>query len=424
MAGYKETVPQGKFVLLCGSILGIGLCVFLIQAAARFGLSRMLSRYALVANSIPAADQAVQFSPSDPEAHRARAAILNRLQMPLDAARSLEIASSLRYRDDYLWIELGNTREDAGDTQGALAALDEAVRWAPYYAHTHWQRGNLLLRMGRSSDAFAELRKAAAANPGYRPNLIDLAWGISGGDVKTAETLLEIDNDVKRLAFIHFLASKGKGKEVVEQTRALTTPLSAENKNELAQLLLASKSFNAAFSLLSGSESAKPSLLNSDFEEPLVFSDSGFGWVIAPEQRRRSAIDASEKLSGAKSLQITLDGVWPPETPLLSQIVIVKPGETYRLSFAVKTKDLVTGGPPVITVSDATTNQLLGKSENLPTATTSWVRSNVEFAALPTSQAAIIRLQRNSCESSPCPIFGILWLDAFSIEQIHSPTDR
>jgi hypothetical protein len=43
-----------------------------------------------------------------------------------------------------------------------------------------------------------------------------------------------------------------------------------------------------------------------------------------------------------------------------------------------------------------------------------------EFTTLPASEAAIIRLQRNNCDSSPCPIFGTLWLDQFRIEQIES----
>jgi len=87
------------------------------------------------------------------------------------------------------------------------------------------------------------------------------------------------------------------------------------------------------------------------------------------------------------------------------------------LSFAVRTKDLVTGGPPVILVIDAINNQVLGRSENLPTATTPWRTVNLNFNTTSTSQAVIIRLQRNNCDSSPCPIFGTLWLDEFHIEQ-------
>jgi tetratricopeptide (TPR) repeat protein len=368
------------------AILAIGFCLFLIQASARFGFSRLLSRYALIANSIPAADEAVRLSPFDPDAHRTRATVLNRLQLTAEASKSLESATSLRYRDDYLWLELANTREEIGDTPGALAAFDQAVRWAPYYAHTHWQRGNLLLRMGRYDEAFAELRTAAAANRSYVPNLIDLAWGVSRNDLNTTKQLIQL-NDRERSSLIRFLASR--------------------------------KALRDAFEVWSGSDSTRsPTLFNGGFEDQILLNDATFGgWTLAPEQtKNKLAIDVTEKFAGTRSLQISLGGEWNPGTSLLSQTVIVEPNKTYRVFVSVKTKDLVTGGPPVFTVNDGVNNQLLGKSESLPTGTTSWVKLQFEFTTLATSEAAVIRLQRNNCDSSPCPIFGTLWLDEISIE--------
>ena len=406
------------------TILAIAVCLFLIQASARFGFSRMLARYAVIENSIPAADQAVQLTRSDPDVYRSRGTILNRLQQPAEAVQSLETAVTLRYRDDILWIELGNTREELGDTAGALAALDQAVIWAPYYAHTNWQRGNLLLRMRRPVDAFNELRLAATANPAYTPSLIDLAWGISREDIKTTESILEIKDDTTRLALIRYLARNGKGREVVDQIAKLTQPPSAELQNELARLLLAAKRYREAFDLWRALNHNTQLPINGGFEEPFATNDAGFGWIIAADQKNRAAIDISEKFSGAKSLQINFDGAWTPGTPLLCQTIVVDPNKSYRLSFAVRTKDLVTGGPPVILVIDANTNQILGRSENLPTATAPWRTLNLNFNTTSTSQAVIIRLQRNNCDSSPCPIFGTLWLDEFHIEQTESPSPR
>src|ERR1043165_6483805 len=212
-------------------------------------MSRLFARYALATNSIDAADEAVKISPSDPEAHRARAEIFNRQQKHDEAAKSLETAVALRYRDDYLWIELGNAREELGDTQGALAALDEAVHWAPYYAPTHWQRGNVLLRMGRACEAFTELRTAAAANPHYAPNLIDLAWGISHSNLNTTEALLDIKDDNARLSLIQFLARKARGEEVLDQILRLNTQLSAQQTDDVARLLYDAKAFRESFDL-------------------------------------------------------------------------------------------------------------------------------------------------------------------------------
>jgi hypothetical protein len=396
------------------SILAIAACLFLVQASARFGFSRLLSRYAEVMNSVSVADEAVRLGPSDPETHRARAAVLSRLKMFPEANQSFEHSVSLRSQDDRLWIQLGSTREEAGDNEGALAALNEAVRLAPYYAHPHWQRGNLLLRLGRTGEAFADLRQAANSNPKYFPNLIDLAWGLSRGDVRATAELGGVNDDAERFALIRFLASRGKGAEVVDQTTLLTTPLSSEKNQELVRSLFAAKAFRAAFQIL-GVKDLEPVFLNSGFEESLFVNDSGVGWIVAAEKGNRVAIDVSEKFEGVKSLQIVLEGNWTPGTPLLSQTLLVAPEKTYRISFAVKTKDLVTGGPPFITVNDATNNQLLAKSENLPTASSSWVTVNFEFSTLPALEAVVIRLHRNNCEPAPCPIFGTLWLDQFHI---------
>jgi tetratricopeptide (TPR) repeat protein len=406
------------------TILLIAFCLFLIQVSGRFGFSRMLARYAVVTDSLQAADQAVQLTPFDPDVHRSRATILSRLQRTEEAAHSLATATSLRYRDDTLWIDLGNTREELGDTDGALAALDQAVRWAPHYAHTHWQRGNLLLRMRRPGDAFSELRQATNANPAYTPNLIDLAWGISGENISTTESLIDIKDDTTRLALTRYLARKGKGREVANQLPKIDQNLVAETSMELARLLFAAKQYRDAFDFYSDIHHDSNLPINGGFEDPIAFNDDTFGWIIAPDQRSRAAIDVSEKFRGAKSLQINFDGAWTPGAPLLSQTIVADPFKTYRLSFAVRTKDLVTGGPPVILVIDAASNQILGRSENLPTATTPWRSLNLNFSTTATSNAVIIRLQRNNCDSSPCPIFGTLWVDEFHIEQTKDPSPR
>lgn len=388
-----------------------------MQAAARFGYSRLLARYALVANSLPAADEAVRLSPSDPDAYRARAIVFTRLKQPEEAVKSLQRATSLRYRDDYLWIELGNAREEVGDTSGAIAAMDQAIRWAPHYAHTHWQRGNVLLRMGRTAEAFGELRTAVAANRNYLASMIDLAWGFSREDVNTTDKLLEIKDDTERLALIRYLATKGKGQEAMAQTRLMSEPLSQEDKNEIVRLLFAAKAFDHAFGLSTPSVGErKPVVFNGGFEDLQILSEPGFGgWFISHGQGKiRMSIDAAEKFAGTKSLQLTFDGEWNPGTPLISQTILVNPNTIYPVSFSIKTKELATGGPLLLTVNDAASGELLGKSENFP-STNSWVTLNFEFTTLETSRAAVIRLQRSNCNESPCPIFGTVWLDEISI---------
>ena len=386
-----------------------------MQSAARIGFSRLLSRYAVSATSLPAADQAIGLTPADPDAHRARAVVLNRLRYPTDAEASLETATTLRPGHASLWLALGNTREELGDNDGALAALNEAVRAAPYYGQTHWQRGNLLLRMGRYDEAFADLRQAATSDRRLLPKLIDLAWGLSGNVSQRTEELIQISNDHDRLEFARFLARKGKGPEVVDQVRLLNTPLSEENKQELTRLLVASSKFRDAFGLWKGT-AATQGIVNGGFEEPLAFKNTSFGWVFAEAQAKtKFAVDVAERFSGAKSLQITFNGEWNPGA--LSQMIVLAPGR-YRITFGAKTNELVTGGPLRMAVTNRMNDQVIGTSPAFPPESESWQVLGVEFAMPADAEAVELRLARDTCVSSPCPIFGVVWLDDFSIEKL------
>jgi hypothetical protein len=130
----------------------------------------------------------------------------------------------------------------------------------------------------------------------------------------------------------------------------------------------------------------------------------------------RLAVDVSEKVGGAKSLQIAFDGEWDAGAPFLWQIIIVEPGQQYRLKFFVKTKNLVTGGPPRIVLTDATNNRILAKSDPFASATEAWQEMSVDFTT--PSNAVQVLLDRDNCSSSPCPIFGVVWLDDFSLQKL------
>jgi hypothetical protein len=130
--------------------------------------------------------------------------------------------------------------------------------------------------------------------------------------------------------------------------------------------------------------------------------------------------DAVEHQGGSKSLRIVFEGNATPTTPLITQTLLVKPQKAYKINFAVMTKDLVTGGLPLVQVSDAATGQLLGKSDNFPQASSQWQTISFEFSTLPTSAAIILNVERTTCSSTPCPIFGVVWLDSFSVEEVRA----
>jgi tetratricopeptide (TPR) repeat protein len=386
------------------------------------GSARLLERYALTTNSIGAANQAAALVPSDPEAHLARALLLNRSLLTNQAKDAQELAASLRPNDYSLWLALGMLRDDSGETEAALTALNDAVRFAPYYAQTHWQRGNLLLRLGRYDEAFADLRIAANSNRVFVPVLIDLAWSISRGNPKLTEQLIGPLDYKMRIQFARFLARNGKGREAMDQFRASEKSFSEAERRDLMRQLIETKAYQEAFAIWKGSVGFEldkgPVVFDGGFEGQLAYDEVGFGWRVARNQDKTVlSQDITEKQSGSKSLRIAFEGNSNPGTFLVSQTLLVKPQQHYKVNFAVMTKDLVTGGLPLVTAKDAATGQLLGKSVSFPPASNTWQTISFEFKTLPTSAAIILNVERSSCSSAPCPVFGVVWLDSFSLEE-------
>ncbi len=402
-------------------------CLFVIRSAATYGFSRLLVTYSLATGNSGAAERAIQLTPNDAEAYFAGAAVMNLTGERNQSLNKLERAVALRPSDYGLWSELGLLRDQIGDTSGALAAFDEAVRRAPFYSQPRWNRGNVLLRRGEYEAAFSDLRQAAQSNPELAPSLIDLAWGVSRGDVQSTEQMAQINDDKMRLAFARFLARRGKAGEAVTQFNQAGNNIPDAIKRELVEQLLAKGAFKEAFDIWkathgieSGREAARPSIYDGGFEGQLGFDQGGFGWRVPRDvQATTVSLDSSRPQSGSKNLRIEFGGNSNPGSVLVSQVIPVEPAKHYQVNFAARSQDIVTGGPPLLNVNDASGEQKrLGQSRSLSTGTTDWQVFSFDFTTTTATTAVVLGLQRQSCTTSPCPIFGSISLDSFSLEQL------
>jgi hypothetical protein len=423
----RSSLPSNRYLRLCLVVAGILLSLFAIQASARYGLSHLLTTYALTSGNVAAAKKAIQFSPKDAEAHFAGAAVLTLSGAPDQALAELERAVSLKPTDFGLWCELGLLRDQLGDAVGALAAFNEAVRRAPFYSQPHWDRGNVLLRKGDYEAAFADLNQAAQSNPELIPSLIDLAWSVSRGDVKLTEQLAKIEGDKMRIAFVRFLARRGKPQDALIQFDEAGTVSEAVRK-ELVEQLLSRGAFKEAFDIWKASERAAssreataPGIYDGGFEGSLAFDQGGFAWRVPRDlQATTVSLDSGQPQSGSKNLRVEFNGSSNPGSSVLSQLILVGPSQHYRINFAARSQDVVSGGLPFLTVSDAAgSREALGRSRSLPSGTADWQFFSVEFDTTPTTTAVVLSLQRENCTTSPCPIFGSISLDSFSLEQSH-----
>ena len=209
-----------------------------MRVAVAHGVSQLLVTYSLKTGSAAAAKKAIQLSPKDADAHVASAGMLSLAHAPEQSLVELEQAIALRPTDYRLWSELGLVRDQVGDTAGALLAFDEAIARAPHYSQPRWNRGNVLLRSKEYEAGFKDLSQAAQSNPELIPGLLDLAWGLSRGDVALTEQLVGLRGDKMRIAFAELLVRQGRAQEAVAQF-VQATDVSDGVKTELIDMLSA-----------------------------------------------------------------------------------------------------------------------------------------------------------------------------------------
>ena len=389
-------------------------CAWAMWISLRIGFARGRAE----SGNVALVNQALQLAPNDPEARTVRGLLLSRYGEYGDAAVELERAADLRPCDYYLWLELGMIRDQLGDQSGAERALRESVRLAPYYARPGWQFGNLLFRLGRIDEAFAELRRAARSDPTLLPATIDLAWSALG-DVDALRSAIQPRSPSDHIALARFLAKHGQGKEAVTELRtAGATP--REDISALVTELMAQNAFRDAHEIWEyGYQITKSTDENSltydgGFEKPLEVNQPGFGWHVRESLAGMSlSVDPANPYQGGKSLRIDFHGDPTSTVFAISQIVLVNPETHYRLELAARTGDLISGGLPIVVVSDAAMpGTTLVASEPLASGTSPWHESVLDFTTGAQTNAVLLSVQRKACAISPCPIFGSLWLDA------------
>jgi Tetratricopeptide repeat len=414
--------------LILGAIAIVALCWAMI-ASGRIAISRIFVKFATtILSQAPedaeaAADSSISSTPKDAEAHWTRGIVANYMRSGPAALREFELAVSLRPRDYYLWLELGLAQDQEGNQQAALASFNESIRLAPFYAQPRWLRGNLLFRLGRYDEAFADLRQAAVSNPELLPALIDLSWGAAKKDAGTTEKLLQPLNETTHYELAMFFANHDKPDEALAQFRSAGA-IPAEFRRKLVKDLLAAGATQQAFDVWrsSAGESSltKGSIFDGGFEGTLNLDESGFGWRLASTQSGVAfSLDGNQPDSGTRSLRITLTGHTYPAVELVSQLIPVEPNIFYKLSFAARTANIVTGGPLIVVVHDPKGKQTLAHSPTLPATTTRWQTFSFDFETRADTQTIVVSLQRENCTTEPCPVFGDINLDSFSLQRVN-----
>ncbi len=406
--------------------LAVVVLVVFFQASwrsGRAGFASLLSTYAAKSNQIAAAQAALSLSQNDPEIHYVRGAILEANGNQPAAVKDYEQAVRLRPRDYVLWLGLARARELSGDVEGAIGAAKQAAAVAPYYAKPHWQLGNILVRAGQVDEGFKELRLSGESDVKLLPAIIDLAWQLSRDDIEFVKRTIQPQSPDSYKALAEYFKKKDRVTDAIEMLRASGSAAEQERRQYLEELISA-KRFSEAAGLWSidhpeDSQKMISQLRNPGFEQESTLDKPGFGWRQDNKAESLSiSLDLDQPKEGRMSLRVNFNGDSEPGTPFISQLILVEPRTRYQLHFAARTEDLVSGGLPYLIVANATHNNVLGQTDLFPRKAVDWQDYVLEFDSGENTSSIQLMLRRVACSQSPCPIFGKLWLDNFSLRKL------
>ena len=409
--------PTTRIVSAVGLLL---ILMLLTWNVSRSGFASLLTTYAAQTNQISLADSALKLGTSNPDIHHVRATILESIDLPGAIAEHRQAA--LARPDDYvLWLTLARACELSGDTNAAIAAAKQALPLAPDYAEPHYQLGNILLRAGQTDEAFKELRLAGVSNPTLMPGVIGLAWSVSRGNVQFVTNAIQPTTPAAYQMLAQFFGQRNEVDAAIAMYSAAGSD-AYHYRRAYMHDLIAAKQFKAAAKLWAvGRESAAlpGALIDPGFEKEGDLTEPGFAWRLGDQpQGFHLTLDSFNPRQGNSSLKIEFDGASEPAAPVITQLVVVEPQTRYQLHLAVRSDGVVSGGLPLIMIIDADSRKILGQSEQFPKVTDGWRDYTIEFESEPAASAVQIALQRQACNSSPCPIFGRLWLDDFSLKKL------
>ena len=398
-----------------------GFLLYIGVAAARQGLSHYYADDAFRTGSNVGAVSAIYFQPENPDAYKVQGMLFLRNKDYNSAAESFEKAISLRKNDFLLWLRLGYSRFKSGDINAARTAYREGLTLAPKYSQPNYYMGIMLFENGQYEQAFRFLSKAAEYDPELYPEILHRARITFPDDPLAIERSVQPESIEAKKIVARYLIEHDF---MTDNLRAflIADELSEQEKNEFIESLIEKQNFDVARQVWlsqvnAGNARGNELIFDGGFEKITESDASGFGWRI--DQRTSAisvALDSSEFHSGSRGVLIKFAGNVELGRKLISQLTYLQPNRKYQLKFFSRSMELISAGLPSIVITDGISNETLGRSAAFESTDGKWVEAKVDFVTREAA-VAVISLQRSNCNTSPCPIFGQLSLDDFSITE-------
>lgn len=269
------------------------------------------------------------------------------------AIQNYRHALSLNPASADIWLDLATAYETEGDLPNARAAFLQAKRAYPLSAAVSWRYGNFLLRQDEVPQAFAEIRRAAFADPKRSAEAFSRCWRVDPHIDAILDTVLPPDRD-GYLDVIRELGAQSQfaaALTVWQRLVSIHPALKLSDAIPLSDLLIqnqqvadARRVWNDAVRLSNmpqNIDAPGSALWDGGFETGV--RGGAFAWAFGtPSGGVQVSVDSRQKHSGKYSLRLTFDGRHNVNFASVCNNAEVRPETKYRLSAWVRTEALTT----------------------------------------------------------------------------------
>lgn len=427
VAHFDATKPFVRIVMLLSLVLALAASWFVV----RWYLGNTVAEYQSAdENGIETLRLGVSWAPSDPLTHWRLGAVFQRHLLPDQlhlVVHEYERAVSLAPNDYRFWMALGTALEQWGEIERGEKALRRATELAPSYAYPRWYLGNLLVRSGRYDQAFAELRRAADADPDLRSQLLNLAWAIYNQNL---DSLVEAVGSTAnaRAELAAYVLGRQRFEDGILLWQALKESEKKANRTHgeaIVGILVAAGRFHQAAEVANdlvpsrAYRTGEGKFVDGGFEDDLIPQTGAvFGWQVKSLPQAQVGIDPNRGHNSSRSLRIIFRVPSRLDSISVSQLMPVKPDTEYDFECFVSSDDLQSASTPRIEIADAANGQGLAGSDQAPSGNSDWHRIAFGFKTGPKTEAVTVRIIRTTCGEDPvCPIFGTVWYDDFNLKR-------
>ncbi len=337
-------------------------------------------------------------------------------------------------RSAHYWMDLASAYEASGDDARARDAYLRAKSAYPASAEVAFHFGNFLLREQEYPEAYAELRRAASADPTLLTLVTSRTWRSSEDVDELLNNVLPANSEAYLLA-LDFFASIEQAQPGLAVWRRLVDlrkpfPLS-RGFPFFEELIREDRAGDAsvvwrealAAAGLPHDEPAKGNLVwNGNFARD--FAEGGLDWRWTPLIDAGMTVDPEPGPNGSRAIRVDFNGGTNLPLGAPAQFVPVEPGRRYHFHAYMRTEEITTESGMRFNLTDPNHNGAVSVQTENFTGSHPWTSVEADFDTGADTHFVLVQLFRAPSRLFENKLEGTVWIADVSITPLGAPSGQ